>query len=914
MAMRLGGSSPLVHIVPAFSTHLETLDAGGPWQVPHRLLAHSAATSFPGTSKVTRAPLAYLRQMQAYSVPAGLIVLDGPVVEYEVALTDEEAAIGAGTKLWMMQHKLLPIIKSAATLGLYKYSPRVVMRVTIPAAISEMMQLGILKASQEKTDPGGVASTPVHTRLEAEYMRNKKIKLGPGASTNVFGAHKAAMHFIACMLAEGRAVIAAAAGDFEVHMPDNDPDEELDEAIEKNCTGVVIPCRETSAPERPLRDGVSVRSKTEEEKQEELEKKIRRPDQMPFADETPLRVMTESIGPPLVECRAPMNHESEHNERVGVTRHLAAGTRPPYTDEAKNRFAIAIAIAKDAILTEFTRKEMFKDLKMPNAWSDTLKEATLESAPFDRMYRLCGFVKPGEIGLDVKKRPRLIGNPGPYEAGAQAETISIFEQCFCQAFPGFMCKGLTLEQLDKKFEGILRYNAAHNRRVASCDFSAMDSSWSPEEKQAVKSLVLDCSSAVIDAVSGLSQGQDPTDFPEIKWRLKEIIVEIEKDDMILFSGERGTSIYNRLLVLLLRTAEVYKFRGDTAAKHMWEHARRYCPRSEGDLDVGDGDDTAFDARDYANEGEIQQAYLKYGKTIEPVISSTALEVLSRYFFLSSGGKFYALVKPGKNIERCLYARRTTTRVEDGVAVTPLTPADHAEFATAAYQRAIAAKHTPVVRRIALAVGDYQKKKAESGGAHDCVYDSDIMRRNPDIAVSKSLNELAASARDAVVNAHCNGFVMEHWIHFPFGATTSLPRGALMGARAADWLHADEFTAEAVISDDDMLNPSDYFSRCEITPHIAAAIGVVNPTLLKCCFAGTCPPTTARPDRSAGVGKHGCSRPQGGRSSESGRLSTANSGAHSRRAAQARSGPSGRSTIRGVATSEKTDGTAMVPRL
>lgn len=911
MATRLDGNATQTHIFPAYMVEVETMDTGGLWQVPDSRLGRAV---FPGTAKVARAQDAYLRQMHANSALNRLVQFAGPVTLYEAVLSEEEAAL-IGIKLWIIRDRLGPLLRSAAHLALYNFGPRVVVRVAVPSELATAIQLGILKASQERTDAGAIGSTPVHTRIDHLYDKMGVCQPFQGSSATLM-VHKTAIHLITALMAEGRACAVDSIGGVFKHLPDQDPvDEGEDEAAESNVTGMVIPCRESEAEERTLRPSVVVEDKTEELKQHELEKGIRKPDEMPDADHVPVKIMTENIAPAVAECAAPMNPRSKNNELKGVSRHLADGTRHPYTDKAKVRFGIALEVARTAICEEFGRKELFKSCKLPAAWSESLKEQAAESAPFERMYKLSGFVKSGEIGLEVTKRPRLIGNPGPFEAEPFAEFISVFEQYFCYCFPSFMCKGKTLQQLDKAFEALLKDNQRLNRRIASCDFAAMDSSWYPHEKVAIRELIMEMARNLVDIIDAQAKPVDPTEFDKVRWVLKELTVNIDLVDMILFSGERGTSIFNRLLVLLMRTSELIRCRGTEAARNFWAHNRRWCPRSEGDCDLGDGDDTAFDAQDYKDAEEIIQAYKAYGKTIEPVISSTAIEVLSRYCFLSAKGKFYALVKPKKNVQRCCYARRSTTIEEDGQVARPVAPSERAEFATAAYQRAIAAAQTPVVRHFALAVGDYQRAKAEEAGSKMTCYDRDLLRRRPELALEKqSLADLASVAHDAVSNAHANGFVMEHWAHFPYGTKTRPPNGKGMEIRAVEWMEADAAMKEVVISDDDMLHPSAFLERCGMTQHIASVLGV-SPKLLTCCSPGAVLPTVARPVRDAGEGKTGLAPKEGGGDSESRPSAAAKQKAHPRRETgkSSSSGQTGRSRTTTVAGRGNTDGVAAVQK-
>jgi hypothetical protein len=452
----------------------------------------------------------------------------------------------------------------------------------------------------------------------------------------------------------------------------------------------------------------------------------------------------------------------------------------------------------------------------------------------------------------------------------------------------------------------------------------MDSSWTPEEKQAVRKLVQDAALDIMDVLSAQADARDPTDLEKVRVFLKEISINVEYADMILFSGERGTSIYNRLLVLILRSAEILKHRGEPAVWHFWRSNRRYNPEEDPEIDLGDGDDTVFDCRDYATAEDIIAAYKCYGKIIEPVISSTAIEVLSRYSFLSAKGKFYALVKAKKNVQRICYSRRSTTVVTDGEVDKHVSASELAEFATAQFQRAIAAAHTPVVRQIALISGEYQMKKAIEAGHLEVVYDRDLLRRRPELANERTtLCQLAETARDTIKNAHCNGFVMEHWQHFPYGSSTDKPNGRLMEARAVEWMDADAAMAEVTIGDEDMLTGEAFLGRCHMSRHIAECMGVKNLTLLMCCPAGAVHLATDRSAVGRVGGKNGlASHKKSDGDSESKASTTARSAPHSsgkkKPVQTTKAGPSarhaGRSRTGGLAAPGNTDGLAAVPAL
>jgi hypothetical protein len=425
---------------------------------------------------------------------------------------------------------------------------------------------------------------------------------------------------------------------------------------------------------------------------------------------------------------------------------------------------------------------------------------------------------------------------------------------------------------------------------------------------------------------------DPTDFETIKWKLKTIVVSMAKEDMILFSGERGTSIYNRLLVLTLRTAEIIRFRGVDAATAFWDKnqlkSQHVNPAEiysdDGDVDFGDGDDTVFTADDYKDADEIIAAYKCYGKTIEPVISSKALEVLSRYAFLSAKGKCVTMVKLKKNVQRAVYGKRNTTRVEDG-SVPDLDWAEHLMYATALYQKCFAAKDTPVVRQLLLISANYQYSCARAKGGVKAAtsdmmtqFSTDDMRRRGDALRHEKMDALKSRVEEVVQNGKVNGFIMEHWLSFTYGSSYKLPHGKVIEARAIDWVQCDQAMAEVVASEDDIRNCENFIQRCGITRHIAETMGVENPLLLMCCSLGTAPATAPRTAGGGGQVVKQVSPPKGERGSESGAGRSSNDRDHPRTRKQNKSKPTRsslyqavRSNSTGVAASVNTDGRLLV---
>lgn len=410
--MPLSGVVPLVHFLPAYVLRNDTYAGGGLLQNPDR---HAVSVAYPGTRKVTRAPQTHLCSMAHFDPDAAhdLLEFHGALTVFEIALTVEEAAVmgervrlGTRVRTWLA---------NMTSLGLYTYESAVILVVALPSAIVEAIQTGILRTSQEKVD-GGTGNTPVQTRLSALYESGIDywaILIPPGGKFGTRAAHKSAMHFVASAIAEGRAVIVDTAGSHDAHIKSikewgpewcqklhaAETQEELEATETTAATGMVIPNRVSQAPERALRPSVKVEPKSEQVKQEELERGLCKPEHLDNPDYVPERTSVENIGPPIIPCNAPLEPWAKENEAKGVQRHLAEGARPPSTDKARERFAKAVTIAMECIATEFSREELFKEMKLPEAWSSTLKEKTLEAASsMDRPYNVAGFVNLAKLG------------------------------------------------------------------------------------------------------------------------------------------------------------------------------------------------------------------------------------------------------------------------------------------------------------------------------------------------------------------------------------------------------------------------------------------------------------------------------------------------------------------------------------
>ena len=199
----------------------------------------------------------------------------------------------------------------------------------------------------------------------------------------------------------------------------------------------------------------------------------------------------------------------------------------------------------------------------------------------------------------------------------------------------------------------------------------MDSSWTLEKRANVRRVI----QAVADRMREHLESDLQDDLvtisaaqkKRIKWSLKYIEVYLAADGCILFSGERPTSLGNRILMLTPHIAELLRHYGTddgtTRARKML-----HCPPSHYvtshdmktggpcelvsapvyfkagsttpddaryDNNIGDGDDNtlAIDPDMYAGPKEFQKAWEAYYKLVEPCSSWTEkrdLECLSMF--------------------------------------------------------------------------------------------------------------------------------------------------------------------------------------------------------------------------------------------------------------------------------------------
>lgn len=599
----------------------------------------------------------------------------------------------------------------------------------------------------------------------------------------------------------------------------------IDIHVDAEQVGVVgfLPDRDSTATERELRKGVSVEFKTDAQKQYEVEKGLRDP--CPVEGD---KAYSAAQFAPMIKRVTAGLGSTLHNERLGVARHFAKETcLPPPSAKIRNTETLVMLAFMDELNAAY--RQYLADpttehpvVNFPKKWGDVTTQVAEEGANFPRHFKMSGFVKTRELGLAPSKRPRLVATPGTTECAAHVPVIGVAEQLFKAVFGRWGFKGLDNAARDRKIAAVA--NRAYNERVVSADFSAMDSSWTFHEKFLLEKLLRESILAVLDAMPISHFIVDPAttlteaEAETIRMELKELVLTLDFEGLILFSGERGTSLLNRLLVLVIYACELIMADGgehlvpnenpedlvarfgladtttagglqlaewlrEAQALRLSDKARTILSRfieagktttpddvvASRPINVGDGDDVAMSCVWFTRRHCIERWAL-YGKTIVPKIARGAVEVLSRYVRTARGGKiFYALSKAGRNLDRTIASTVPAFVLKEGETGPTLPINVQAEYATMTLRRAAECRQMPFVRWFIFHAGCAYAERAIRGGMDKQIVSEDTLRLDPEMNVSLgTLTELKAEVRAEIDNAEASGNVMHEWLLFENG--------------------------------------------------------------------------------------------------------------------------------------------------
>jgi len=757
----------------------------------------------------------------------------------------------------------------------------------------DFIQSTMVSVEQEKTQRIAVASCPMHSRM-VRMMRNSGIE-GTQIAKDVY---RWGLHFIAASVAESRVTVlhkdpvvvkeaeepademppfpwsvpsptAPAMREVRTELDNKDFDARfgaLSEGLVMDVQdaygaegfhgiGHAFKNRISTAADRDLRKGVTVKIYTEDVHQDLVERGRTRAPLAMTTDEPDFQRDTICTGPMLADVTAPLDSNSHINERKALCRHLSAQTKIKPSPDAVERQKVAWAIMTRAITLRFDEALYYPEAALPKKWSEGMRDLANERMSETGELKLQGFVKPREIGLPETKLPRAIGNPGTDAAARWASRVSVFEHLFCALFPSFMMKGLTQEEQDEKVMDMIQANP--EMEWGSIDFSAMDSSWTLPEKKEVVKLVRDISAIFVASQDVHVETLDPSDLEKVKWYFRTLAVHIPIEDCILFSGERGTSIFNRLLVLNLRTSEIIRKLGVSAAEDFWQarwtkaEPDLVWEASDGDLgrkkrrfapawlyDIGDGDDSAFNnfvhtvngkCRFYEDAQDAIDSYKAYGKTIEPVLAVGKIEILSRFSMETKGANARPihLVKMPKNLQRLCMSTVDPRIFDPDQSSYQITRKLYAQLATTALTRAIAARYTMGFRWLAFHLGAWH---AEHAGEDAMMAFSDEWEASQ--WEQRTLKEFVVWTAEQLQNTEVSAYAMVEWTHFG----KEMPRAKDLKAWKAEWHMFEDSARELEFCQTDFTEPLLVLERLDLSRRVAECVGI-KPQLLTCCGVG-----------------------------------------------------------------------------
>lgn len=762
----------------------------------------------------------------------------------------------------------------------------------------DFIQSTMVSVEQEKTQRTGVASCPMHSRM-IRMMRNSGIE-GSQIAKDVY---RWGLHFIAANVAESRVTVlhkepvvikdapeapenqnlnmmpqfpwtvpppsAPVMSEMQSQLDGDDfyarfglLSEGLDMDVRDaygpdgfHGIGVAFKNRISTAADRDLRKGVTVKVYTDDIYQDLVERGRTRAALLTDADEPDFQRDTMCTGPMLADVTAPLDANSHTNERKALSRHLSAQTKIKPDPEAVERQKIAWAIMTRAISVRFDEALCYPEAALPKKWSEGMRDLANERMSEEGELKLQGFVKPREIGLPETKLPRAIGNPGTDAAARWASRVSVFEHLFCALYPSFMMKGLTQDQQDEKVIDMIQ--SIPGMEWGSIDFSAMDSSWTLPEKKEVVKLVRDLSAIFVASQDVHVDTLDPSDLEKVKWYFKTLAVHIPAEDCILFSGERGTSIFNRLLVLNLRTSEIIRKLGVSAAEDFWQarwtkaEPDLVWEQASGDLsrrkrreapallyDIGDGDDSAFNnfvnttsgkCRFYEDAQDAIDSYKAYGKTIEPVFAVGKIEILSRFSMETKGANARPihLVKMPKNLQRLCMSTVDPRIFDPDQTCFNITKKLYAQLATTALTRAIAARYTMGFRWLAFHLGAWH---ADSAGEDAMMTFTDEWEASQ--WERRSLKDFVRWAAEELQNTEVSAYAMVEWTHFG----KEMPKAKDLKAWKTEWYMFEDTARELEFCTSDFVEPRLVLERLDLSRRVAECVGI-KPQLLTCCGVG-----------------------------------------------------------------------------
>lgn len=706
----------------------------------------------------------------------------------------------------------------------------------------------LTNARQEKTDANAVASAPVVTRV---------VMGANSAMGNASPMDKTQYAIVVRLIAA-----AYALGVVQLEPGENVPNtgtESLDSEAEVNASNVEAPLvgasehyrlvadRVSTAPPNTLRESVTIKVKSNDKLFEDRQKgvKVRMKDD----NEKLINYSAVIITPELLKV-IPALLPCEENEISGAHRHCRKLCHPrtkeflqmPSAETEARLWLAAQTLAEHLAGKAEEYAPQVSHFKPPEKWSekmkDTMPELAAQTAQPDtltgkvRRRMLKGFNKLGELMLPFTKHARLIGNLGPVANMQDAESVGPLEALMKKCYPHLITKALTLDETDRAITRLAETLKRMDMRLESDDYSAMDSSWTVEDRKRLRF----CANAALEPIrAALGAACANRDFvleadekqENIKWCLKYVEVLMKATDALLFSGERMTSLFNRWLVLLCEFAEEIRCLGEVRGVAMIRHILDGTVRRS----IGDGDDNlqGFPKDRYSSAEERVDRFADMYKLLEPCSAweeSTDVEVLSRYH-IRAGNDWFHIGKLQRNFGRLIAFKLQRSNVPADVTATAITPKEWAGICTDIWQRSLSLRQTMVVRHFARAV--FEHAYARTGKEDGTVYDDDHKRLGR-IDGDKKLSECRREVSDAVRMTKASAYAMVKVVHF--ADFHNLPKSRIK-QEIADWKIADNAWSEIELDPKHLLYPETFIEDFPLPVSVAEALGLTDECVQAC---------------------------------------------------------------------------------
>jgi O-acetyl-ADP-ribose deacetylase (regulator of RNase III) len=716
--------------------------------------------------------------------------------------------------------------------------------------------------AMQETVTEKAAATPIVTQVATQVR-----KLHEKVETNVRERYIAVCVFVTSAWAGNRVTVVGqteCVEDAESSMiaPENPMESVGDIGVAKR----ILKSRNCTAPTNELRSSVRVTAKSPEQLHHEMQKGEER--DIPGHDYIKETYSAVVIGPELCNISAGLTGD-RHDEAHGLTRHLKVLVSP-ITGEVISRELSQDAAARMNKATDIicdilkaTAREHAADIlqwSLPLKWGASRERYHSRLVGIGRTIKkpfLRGFVKLNEIGLPLNKLARLVGSMGMDICAKDAPGIACVENLFKRFMPHLVIKGLRQEDIEQRLKSFSDRGSRLKQQIISIDMSAMDSSWTVDDRSRVRRCMVAVQDEIIEFLEADFQPDLVTQCAEakedVRWQLKYHNVRMAPRDAILFSGERGTSIANRLLMLIIFSAELLRLYsdGEQRIKNMF-----FCPpecflhgqeeRNPGMVEVppckvkqeyfpddpsfdcctGDGDDCAmllpFGA--YRTKEEMMLAWEEYGKLVDPCshwAEASDIELLS-LMCISTGkeNKAYFIPKLKKNFQRILafslhippgrmFAEGTQTYVP--------TAKDYMRVATELWLRSFRLRHSMVSRQACRALFVYAFQRAGRGAV--TLYSDDqhrLGREDGDQLLVDCLGDVLNN-----VSADVSPYAMVKAAHF---ADFYNMKPGDVKAEKEEWVKAEQTWASLELTDELCASIDTLLTSFPVGERVADALG------------------------------------------------------------------------------------------